>query len=141
MLERIFRTFVKLFWDEYNNSSSRITLEILILLIASVVYYFSGVGFLTSIVIQTITFMLLMFARNITVSEEEAKERERNSSILSNSAYPFLFCVFVFVFFCFIVPYIVLNIKFEPLTFVVFTIPQMLIFIGFSVNLYKYLNQ
>lgn len=141
MLERFFRTFVKLFWDEYNNSSSRITLEILILLIASVVYYLSGVGFLTSIAIQAITFMLLMFARNITVSEEEAKEKERNKTTLSNSTYPFLFCVFVFVFFCFIVPYIVLNIKFEPLTFVVFTIPQMLIFIGFSVNLYKYLKQ
>lgn len=141
MLERIFRTFVKLFWDEYNNSSSRITLEILILLIASVVYCFNGVGFLTSIIIQVLTFMLLIFARKITVSEEETKEKGRNRTLLSDRTYPLLFCIFVFVFFCFVVPYIVLNIKFEPLTFVVFTIPQILIFIGFSVNLYKYIKQ
>lgn len=138
MLERFFRTFVKLFWDEYNNSSAKITLEILILLFAAVVYCFSGVNILLSFIVQVLTFALLIFARNMTVNGEEAKEEKVTKNTLNHGSYTILFCTFIFLLFSFIIPYLILDVKVTPLSFIVLSMPQMLLFYGFSSNLYKY---
>ena len=76
MLERIFRSIILLFYKEWNTSSVKSFLLLLLVIAYGILNVIYGVNFLLEIVISLSLYIFLLFIKNIVMKEEDIIEEE-----------------------------------------------------------------
>lgn len=137
MLERLLRKLVRLFYTEYSEHSVRLFWNMVILLSFSVIYWFVGVNFILTVVIQTLILLLITFnLRRIIYMpvEDDAdlykvnpKKESRKISVFFIDAICFAVAVMIFV-----IPHVFFGLKFEP-CFLALYIPEAIFWLAFII--------